>query len=89
MLKNNAVRLFAEVNGWLYTGAETTLNDKYKSINVLMLWESRLNKLSNDARKLMMTCETNQSIRAYKKAIELKYAFEKEINLIMENKGIL
>lgn len=70
-LKRNAVKLHAEVNGWLYKGAETVLEDKSVSKHTLLLWVSRMKNLEAESRKLAITVNTEQGKRAWVRAREL------------------
>lgn len=70
--ESKAIILHGEVYGWIYTGAETVLEDTCVSIHVLLLWESRLGVLCNKSRNLHKAVQTTQSKRAWKRALELR-----------------
>ena len=71
-LEQNAIKLHAEVYGWVYEGAETVLTDKCVSIHVLLLWCSRLEMLVNQSKKLALAVQTEQAKRAWVKARDLE-----------------
>lgn len=70
--ESKALILHGEVYGWLYNGAQTVLEDDCVSIHVLLLWESRLGVLCDKSRDLHKAVQTEQSKRAWKRALELK-----------------
>lgn len=70
--ENRALILHGEVYGWLYNGAKTVLEDTCVSIHTLLLWESRLGVLCDKSRELHKAVQTEQSKRAWKRALELR-----------------
>lgn len=70
--ESKALILHGEVYGWLYNGAQTVLEDDCVSIHILLLWESRLGVLCDKSRDLHKAVRTEQSKRAWKRALELR-----------------
>lgn len=71
-LNAKAIQLHAEVNGWLYNGAKTVLEDQNVSVHVLLLWLSRMEELTKRSRELHKAVDNDLSKRAWKSALELK-----------------
>lgn len=71
-LEQDAIKLHAEVYGWVYKGAETVLKDEFVSIHVILLWISRLENLSQKSKNLAVAVRTEQAKRAWVKARDLE-----------------
>ena len=79
-LEQNAIKLHAEVYGWVYKGAETVLKDYCVSIHVMLLWISRLENLSQKSKNLAIAVRTEQAKRAWVKARELEKKMKERYN---------
>lgn len=77
--ESKALILHGEVYGWLYNGAQTVLEDYCVSIHILLLWESRLGVLCDKSRDLHKAVRTEQSKRAWKRALELRIKIKERL----------
>ena len=78
-LEARAIILHGEVYGWIYKGAETVLEDKNVSMRVLFQWAQRLSYLCEKSRDLHKAVQTEQSKRAWKRALELKVKIKERL----------
>lgn len=79
-LEKDAIKLHAEVYGWVYKGAETVLEDKCVSIHILLLWISRLENLSQKSKNLAVAVRTEQAKRAWVRSRELEKKMKERYN---------
>lgn len=71
-IESRAIKLHGEVFGYLYNGAQTILDDKRVSVSVLYDWCKRMDQLCYRSMELHKAVGTEQSKRAYTRALELK-----------------
>lgn len=79
-LEQDAIKLHAEVYGWVYKGAETVLKDECVSIHVMLLWISRLENLSQKSKDLAIAVRTEQAKRAWVRSRELEKKMKERYN---------
>lgn len=79
-LEQDAIKLHAEVYGWVYKGAETVLKDECVSIHILLLWISRLENLSQKSKNLAVAVRTEQAKRAWVRSRELEKKMKERYN---------
>ncbi len=71
----NAVKLFVELYGWVYTYGEQILNDSHHSIEVTLRWCNLTTEVERKAKALHRACQTEVTKRAWRKALDMKVKF--------------
>lgn len=79
--EGRAIKLHGEVFGYLYRGAQTVLEDKRVSVSVLYDWCKRMDGLCYRSMQLHKAVRTEQSKRAYTRALELKIKLKDKLKI--------
>ncbi|WP_143254298.1 hypothetical protein [Brucella sp. CMUL 015] len=78
-LKNDCLVLFVKLHGWKYKAIEQVVVSEFYDEDLFFRWAFIARELENKARTVALSCETEDTVRAWKKAMELKEKMESRL----------
>lgn len=79
--KNDCLMLFVKLHGWKYKAIEQVANSEFYDKDLFLRWIFVARNLENKAKSVALACETEETIRAWRKAMELKEKMESRLNI--------
>lgn len=78
--KNKAIKLHAEIYGWLYRALEEMIKTEWHNDELFRVWAGRAEFLVKQSKKLHIACNNDLSKRALVKALTLKAEVNKKVS---------
>lgn len=71
--------LFVKLHGWKYKAIEEVADSEFYDDNLFLRWTFIARDLESKAKSVALACETEETIRAWRKAMELKEKIESRL----------